>query len=163
MDNSNNADTRVIGLLKGWPGRERKIAALRFELKQFTNIRKDETLEAMALGHGNGMGRSSGHISDKTLYIALNYQGRTDKMNADAKESIVTELVELEQEQERLEYYVSLLEKRQAEVLRLGYAQKMPWEEIASKLGITPRTVRKIRDGAVKELTKLYELTKSLK
>lgn len=163
MDNSNNADIQVIGLLKGWPGRERKIAALRFELKQFTNIRKDETLEAMALGHGNGMGRSSGHISDKTLYIALNYQGRTDKLNADTKESIVTELVELEQEQERLEYYVSLLEKRQAEVLRLGYAQRMPWEEIASKLGITPRTVRKIRDGAVKELTKLYKLTKSLK
>ena len=125
---NDSTNARVIELLKGWPERERKIAVLRFELKHFANIRKDETLEAMALGHGSGMGLPSGHISDKTLYIALNYQGRTDKLNADTKESIATELVEQEYEQERLEYYISLLEKRQAEVLRLGYAQKMPWE-----------------------------------
>lgn len=159
---NDNTNLQVIDLLKSWPERKRKIAVLRFELEKFTGVRKDETLEAMALTHGDSMGRPSGYISDKTLYIALNYQGRTDKMNADTKEAIVADLVELEQEQERLEYYVSLLEKRQAEVLRYGYVERWPWEEIASKLGVAPRTVRKIRDHAVDELAKMYGLTNAL-
>ena len=48
-------------------------------------VAADEMIRAMALGHGagSGGGHVEGHISDKTLYIALNYQSKVDKLNAD--------------------------------------------------------------------------------
>lgn len=51
----------------------------------------------MSLGHGDGMGRSGkGHISDKTMYIALNYQERVDRINTEAENDIAQRLLELE-------------------------------------------------------------------
>jgi RNA polymerase sigma factor (sigma-70 family) len=104
-----------------------------------------------------------GHISDKTLYIALNFQNRTEKLNADVKQEIVMQLVELEQEQKRLNYYITLLDERKAIVLQLIYFKKLPLEEIASRIGVVLRTVRKIRDRAIDELVRMYDFTKNLK
>lgn len=42
-----------------------------------------------------------------------------DKLNADTKEEIVKELVELEQKQKRLNFYISLLSERQTSVIQL--------------------------------------------
>ena len=67
----------------------------------------------MALGHGaGGSSHTEGHISDKTLYIALNYQSKVDKLNADTKEEIVVHLVELEQEQKTEEHTSELQSQR---------------------------------------------------
>jgi len=160
-----NNDTRaqVINLLENYSANERKISVLHFELDNYSSVPNNEMIEAMALTHGDGAGGSSGHISDKTLYIALNYQTKVDKMNGDAKEEIVTQLVELERNKKRLDYYISLLESRQAKVLQLVYFKKMTWEEVATRIGVAPRTARKIKDNAVDELVKLYDLTKVMK
>ncbi len=69
------------------------------------------------------------------------------------------QLVELEQEQERLEYYVSLLEKRQALVIRLAYFEELPWEEVAKKADAAVRTVRKIKSQALSQLVEMYQFT----
>ena len=113
----------VVNLLETCQERRRKIALLHYELEHPAHTSEAEMISAMALGYGNGSGggHPDGHISDKTLYIALNYQSKADKLNADIKEEIVVQLVELEQEQARLEYYTSLLEKRQALVICLAY------------------------------------------
>lgn len=152
----------ILQLLEGYPERERKIALLRYELEHAGQISKNEMIETMALGHSDGNGHSDGRISDKTLYIALNYQIKSDKLNGEVKETIVTQLVDLEQTQSRLRYYVSLLEKRQAEVLRLGYFDGLPWEDVAPKVGVALRTVRKIKDRAIDELAAMYAFTKEL-
>lgn len=152
----------ILQLLEGYPERERKIALLRYELEHAGQISKNEMIETMALGHSDGNGHSDGRISDKTLYIALNYQIKSDKLNGEVKETIVTQLVDLEQTQSRLKYYVSLLEKRQAEVLRLGYFDGLPWEDVAPKVGVALRTVRKIKDRAIDELAAMYAFTKEL-
>lgn len=155
-------NNHAIELLESWSTRKQTIDILRFELEHFTGIRKNETLEAMALAHGDGAGRSSGHISEKTLYIALNYQNKTDTMNADAKESIVVELVALEQTQQRLEYYLSLLDTREAEVLRLTYINKLSQEKIAKSMDMSVRTVQTLKSKALKGLTKMYQLIENL-
>lgn len=152
----------ILQLLEGYPERERKIALLRYELEHAGQISKNEMIETMALGHSDGNGHSDGRISDKTLYIALNYQIKSDKLNGEVKETIVTQLVDLEQTQSRLKYYVSLLERRQAEVLRLGYFDGLPWEDVAPKVGVALRTVRKIKDRAIDELAAMYAFTKEL-
>lgn len=159
----NNMRTHIIALLESSQERKRKIVLLHYELDHVAQTSGREMIETMSFGHGEGGGHTDGHISDKTFYIALNYQSRADKMNADLKKEIVEQLVELEREQERLEYYVSLLEERQATVIQLIYFKRLPLEEIASQVGVVLRTVRKIKDHAIDELTKMYDFTGQLK
>lgn len=157
-----NDDMRsyVLNLLETCQERERKIALLHYELEHPAHASETEMISAMALGHGSGGGGPiEGHISDKTLYIALNYQNKVDKLNADTKEEIVVQLVELEQEQKRLEYYASLLEKRQNMVISLAYFEGLPWDEVAKVVGVAVRTVHKIKNQALDQLAGMYRFT----
>ena len=151
----------VVSLLETCQERKRKIALLHYELDHPAHTSESEMIGAMALGHGvgSGGGHVEGHISDKTLYIALNYQSKVDKLNADTKEEIVVQLVELEQEQKRLEYYASLLEKRQNMVISLAYFEGLPWDEVAKAVGVAVRTVHKIKNQALDQLAGMYQFT----
>ena len=160
MDNDMRA--YVVNLLETYQERERKIAVLHFELDHAAQASKNEMLETMALGHGDGSGRMDGRISDKTLYIALNYQNRIDKLNADTKEEIVIELVKLEDKQKRLSYYMSLLEERQAETLRLSYIKKLPQEKVAEALELSVRTVQTLKAKALSDLVEMYQFVSNL-
>ena len=153
-------NNHAIELLESWPARKQKIDILRFELEHFTGIRKYVATYVVISVEGSG--RSGGHISDKTLYIALNYQSRTDTMNTDAKENIVVELVELEQAQQRLDYYLSLLDTREAEVLRLTYLNKLSQEKIAKNMDMSVRTVQTLKSKALKSLSRMYQLIENL-
>ena len=157
-----NTKDYVIGLLESYTDRKRKIAVLHFELDHAAQASKDEMLETMALGHGDGSGRMDDRISDKTLYIALNYQNRVDKLNADTKEEIVKELVELEQEQRRLDFYISLLSERQAKVIQLLYIQNLPQGEVEKTMSLSAKTVRKLKNDALDTLTGMYGLIADL-
>ena len=161
-----NDDTRtyVINILETCQERKRKIALLHYELEHPARTSEAEIIGAMALGHGagSGGGHTEGHISDKTLYIALNYQSKVDKLNADIKEEIVVQLVELEQEQKRLEYYVSLLQKRQRTLIQAIYFDECSLDEVAERLGIASRTVRAVKRAALEQLVGMYEYVKGV-
>ena len=138
----NDMRTRVIGLLESSQERKRKIALLHYELDHVAQTSGREMIEAMSLGHGEGGGHTDGHISDKTFYIALNYQIRAEKLNANLKQEIAEQLVELEREQKRLDYYISLLDDRQAKVIEFLYEKKCrrvrwkrPWDSLRKQLG----------------------------
>lgn len=154
----------VVSLLETCQERKRKIALLHYELEHPAHMSEAEMISAMALGHGAGRsdGRVEGHISDKTLYIALNYQNKVDKLNADTKEEIVIQLVELEQEQTRLEYYVSLLQKRQRTLIQAIYFDECSLDEAAERLGIASRTVRTVKRAALEQLIGMYEYVKGV-
>ena len=160
-----NRDTRtyVINLLETYQERKRKIALLHYELEHPARTSEAEMISAMALGHGAGSGgHTEGHISDKTLYIALNYQSKVDKLNADTKEDIVVQLVELEQEQKRLEYYVSLLNKRQRTLIQAIYFDECTLDKVADQLGVASRTIRTIKRAALEQLINMYEFVKDI-
>ena len=162
-----NSDTKsyVVNLLETYQERKRKITMLHYELEHPAHTSEAEMISAMALGHGAGRNDShiEGHISDKTLYIALNYQSKVAKMNADTKEKIVVQLVEMEHEQKRLEYYVSLLAYRQAEVIKLTFFERCSQNDVARKLAIVPRTVRRIKEEAVDKLVEMYSFAENLR
>lgn len=63
----------------------------------------------------------------------------------------------LEQEQNRLNYYISLLEPMQAEVLRLLYIERLKRKEAEGALRRSSKTVRKLRNDALDALVKMYE------
>ena len=157
-------EERVIQLLKSYPDRERQIAALHYKMQHNAQITSEEVIAAMSLGHGDGLGGSgNGHVSDKTMYIALNYQDRGDRMNTEAENEIAQRLLELEAVQDQLRYYVSLLEKREEEVLRLTYFKGFSQDSISKLLGVVSRTMRRIKKEAVMKLAKMYVTEKSMK
>ena len=165
MNNKNN-DMRayVVHLLETSQERKRKIALLHYELEHPAQTTEVEMISAMAMGHSVGCdsGHTDGQVSDKTLYIALNYQNRAEKLNTDIKQEIVLQLVELEREQARLEYYVSLLDKRSQALIWAIYFDECSLDEAAKQLGIAPRTVRTIKKAALEKLASMYEYIESV-
>lgn len=100
----------VLKLLESYNERERKIAVLRYNLEHPAKVSRSEQIEAMNFGHGDGLDHSAGHISNKTLYIALNYEEQAERMNAESAHEIAKELFALECEQRRLTYFIRTLD-----------------------------------------------------
>ena len=157
-ENVMNAEMKnyVIKQLETYHDRERKIAVLRYDLEHPSEVGVTEQIEAMNYGSGEGVGHSKGHISNKTLYIALNYEEQAKQLNAESAKEIADELFTLERRQKKLLYYISLLEKRQAEVVRMVYMEGVSTKKAAEQHGLTVRTIERIRKDAVDNLAEMY-------
>ena len=152
----------ILQLLEGYPERERKIALLRYELEHPTQISLDEMIDSMTFPSGDSINMAKNHISNKTLYIALNYQQRADHINREATDESAAHLVELEQTQDRLKNYIALLDERHRDVIQYLYVEKRHIKEVARQLGIALRSVHKVKDAAIDKLTEMYEFTGKL-
>lgn len=153
----NNFTDYVMSLLQNYRATKRKIQQLRYELEHPTRVTAEEMIEAMSFAKGEGESRPTGSISNKTLYIAMNYQVAADRANASLMDDLVSRLVPLEQEVNRLEHYVALLESRQAAVIRMFYFEGLPWQKIGEELNATVRTLQNSRNEAIKALVEMYE------
>lgn len=123
-------------------------------------LRKDMTVsdrKYLGYAHGDGQGHTPGRVSNKTLYIALNYKEQAERLNTEAAETIAAELFVLEHEHERLKLYISLIDKREAEVLMLLYSEKESAVNVAERLGYSKRTITRIHNAAVAHLAEMYE------
>lgn len=148
---------RVINLLKTYRDRELRIDLLNYKMQHDTGVLSEEMIEAMALGHSDSLsGSGKGRISNKTMYIALNYQEQMDRMNAEAANEIADCLLKLKAEQDQLRYYVSLLENREAEVICMTYFDGADQSRVSESLGVVPRTMRRIKKEAIIKLAEMY-------
>lgn len=157
-----NMKEYVMNLLDGYHRRAREIALLRYELAHPVKVTDQEMISAMNFARQTGTGHPDGHISDKTFYIALNYQEQASRLNDETTGEISARLIALEREQARLEYYMSLLEPRQAQVLRRIYIEKMPRETVAEELGLSVRRLQEVKALAVESLAEMYDFTAML-
>ena len=128
---------------------------LRYELEHPIEVSDNEMLEAMSFLKGSG-GVPLGGVSNKTLYIALNYHDAAGHLNADARNDLVKRLLPLENEINRLEYYVKMLSEREQNIIRKCYFEGRQQQDVAVELGVTAWTVRKYRDQAVDKLSEMY-------
>ena len=83
---------KVENLLKSYREREWKIAVLQHKMKNPVRVTETEVAEAMNYAHGDGQGHTPGRVSNKTLYIALNYKEQAERPNTEAAETIAAEL-----------------------------------------------------------------------
>ena len=157
-----NMKEYVMNLLDGYHRRAREIALLRYELAHPVRVTDQEMIGAMNLARQTGMGHPEGHISDKTFYIALNYQEQASRLNDETTGELSARLIALEREQARLEYYMSLLEPRQAQILRGIYIEKKPRETVAEEQGLSVRRLQEVKALAVDNLTEMYDFTSML-
>lgn len=147
----------VIDMLETYQQRMRQIALLQYELEHPVHVSPNEMIEAMSYARGDGGSQSEGHISNKTLYIALNYQEQAHRISFDSTNEIALRLMKMEQEQNRLLYYVSLLDNRQAEVIRLLYFERLTLEKVEDMMGLSAKTLRKLKNAAIDTLAGMYE------
>ena len=146
----------VIDLLETYRDRERKINILHYNMEHPAKVGGIEQIESMNYGRNDSAGHTKGHISNKTLYIALNYEEQAAKANAEMLSEIADELFELERQQKRLVYYVGLLEKRQADIVRFIYMEGLSTKAVADRYALTYRTIDRIKSAAVKNLAEMY-------
>ena len=157
-----NMKEYVMNLLDGYHRRAREIALLRYELAHPVRVTDQEMIGAMNFARQTGMGHPEWHISDKTFYIALNYQEQASRLNDETTGELSARLIALEREQARLEYYMSLLEPRQAQILRGIYIEKKPRETVAEEQGLSVRRLQEVKALAVDNLTEMYDFTSML-
>ncbi len=152
----------VTDLLNDYQKRARKIALLHHELAEPSKITDQEMIDAMNFANHDGMGRAAGHVSNKTLYIALNYHEKAEKLNVEAFSEVSARLTKLEREQSTLEYYVSLLESRQREVIQRICFERASQEQVAKELNLSVRRIQDIKAQAIVELVEMYAFAASL-
>ncbi|MDE7262968.1 MAG: hypothetical protein K2N78_13040 [Oscillospiraceae bacterium] len=142
-----NSDVRVriLQLLKSSQKREQRLKVLQYELLHHSNITGDEMIARMIFDSGQEVTCNTDLFTNKNLCITLNYQELAEKVHPEATREIITELAKLEDEQNRLQYYVSLLDNRQAQVIRRAYFDGCPWSQVAAEMGIVCRTAHKIK------------------
>ncbi len=153
---------RVLDMLVNYRGNERRIALLRYEINHPAFATADDMIEMMTFGRSDVSGASSGSISNKTLHIALNYEDRMNQLNDGTISEIAYQLYELERQQERLLYYISLLEQTESDIIRMTYIDGMVNDEIAQRLGVTIRTVSAHRRRAINRLCEMFEYLSEL-
>lgn len=108
---------QVIDDLKQYPELKKKVILLRYEQEHPAKISDSEVIDSMALSRPVSDGiRPAGFISDKTMRIATQFRDKKDRLNQETIMEIAQELYTVEQQISKLEFYVSQLEEKQAEV-----------------------------------------------
>lgn len=155
-------EKHVLHLLKNYRDSARQIQMLRYEMEH-CNVAAEDVINEMAFARGNEVGHSLSQISNKTLYIALNYQERMNRYQAETTEEIASRLWKLEHEQDRLNHFVSLLDEKQAAVIRMCYFEGKSREDIATVLSIGVRSVQRLRNTAIHALCEMYNFISELR
>ena len=124
----------VVMLLKN---HSRIVREAGFELKNFVKVGDDEIIEEMALSYQMGDGIRSGCISNKTADVALRYREVVDRVNEEAYKAVGRRLIALETAINRLDFYISLLDETQAEVLRKYYFDRCIWRDLQEDMQLT--------------------------
>ena len=155
----NDTRSMVMSILTQFRDNQRRIEMLRYELEHPATVTADDMIDALSFGHGEQVGTSSGHISNKTLYIALNYQDKMTLTNNEIIHGISVQLAKLENQQQRLIHYIGLMDEKDAEVIRMTYMDGMDTDQIAAQTGVSVRTVRTRRANAINHLCAMFEYT----
>lgn len=146
---------QVIERLKSYPELIQKRDILRYELEHPTVVSDEEVLEAMNFLKGSG-GMPHGGVSNKTIYIAMNYHEAAASLNSEARNDLLKRLLPIENEIAKLEYYVKMLSTREQCIIRKCYFEGRTQQDVAEELAVTAWTVRRYRDLAVDKLTEIY-------
>ena len=149
---------KVLEDLKKYPELKKKVVLLRYEQEHPAKLSDSEVIDSMALSHPlSDEIKSSGYISDKTMRIAAQFRDRKDRLNQETVMEIAQELHSVESQISKLEFHVSQLDAKQAEVIRRYYFERKTWVELQQEMHLSPRTLIKRRDEGLEALVDIYK------
>ena len=150
----------ILTLLENYAKTTKEIELLRYELQHCNIVSPKEMIETLALSRREN--NPDSRYPHDVAGIAMCFREVTDRLNKDASNEVAAQYVALVRERERLQYYISLLEHRESTALKEHYFFQKSWTEIAKNLGVTRRTVYKIRAEAIDNLASFYRFTKQV-
>ena len=150
----------ILTLLENYAKTTKEIELLRYELQHCNIVSPEEMIETLALSRREN--NLDSRYPHDVAGIAMCFREVTDRLNKDASNEVAAQYVALVRERERLQYYISLLEHRESTALKEHYFFQKSWTEIAKNLGVTRRTVYKIRAEAIDNLASFYRFTKQV-
>lgn len=92
----------------------------------------------------------------QTIQLAAQFRDTRDRLNQSTSMEIAQELHAVEQQISKLEFYVSQLEDKQAEVIQKYYFERKTWNELQAEMHLSPRTLLKRRDDGLDALVSMY-------
>ena len=137
----------ILTLLENYAKTTKEIELLRYELQHCNIVSPEEMIETLALSRREN--NPDSRYPHDVAGIAMCFREVTDRLNKDASNEVAAQYVALVRERERLQYYISLSEHRESTALKEHYFFQKRWTEIAKNLGVTRRTVYKIRAEAI--------------
>lgn len=148
----------IESLLKKYQEWQKKITLLEFERDNPAEATQLEVLDGLALSHPSMDGpRAPGYISNKTMQLAMSFRNKADRMNCETLLDIDQELSILRTRTAKLDFYVSQLDEKQAEVIRGHYFEGKSWAELQKELHISSRTLSNRRNGGLDTLITMGE------
>lgn len=156
---------RVIQELKRYPQKQRRADLLRYELAHPPNLSEQEVIEELALSPAADGAAPSGHISNKTMQIALQFREATQRMNEEAVLQISQELYTLEADIQKIDYYISLLNKQDAAIIQASYmtAHLQAPSALAAEFGLAKRALTSRRNAALDELAEMFAFVEEVR
>ena len=152
----------VLNKLRGYGELERRKKQLAYELKHYKEIVTDEdVIEALNYKKGTGERVSGVQPGNITADVAAVYREKAIGIKLQNKREIQEELEQLKAEIRRITYYVGLLDKKQANAVRIHYLKGNSLYQTAEMIGISVATVKRMLKTAVTKLTDMYNLVKS--
>ena len=152
----------IVTLLETYTKTTRKIRLLHYELQHCGVISPEETIEMMSLSRRENCADADIDFPRNVAGIAMCFREITEQMNRETMEEISAQFAALVGERNRLLYYIGLLEPRKSAVLTEHYFSERSWTDVAAQLGLTRRTIYKIRKDAIDDLAKFYSYKENI-
>lgn len=147
----------ILEILKGYRDLKKHVLQLEYELAESDPLVNDEDIiVSMAIDESpiNCKTKKRAGTDD----IALSYAKTADGINMRHKKSLEDELGILRRKKDRLEYYISLLDSKQANVLTSIYFEGLTFNEAAEKLFISSTALKSARLSGIKKLAEMYSI-----
>lgn len=149
--------SQVLSSLVEYPLKLKQIELLRYEMAHPAYATEEEILDAMCFSRPDcSSAGASGTLTDKTAHIAETYRCNLETLNQELFDEIRSQLLQLEQEVERLRFYVGLLGDNEEKIIRLVYFEQHSLKEAAETMGLSPWVARRVREAGIKRLTEMF-------
>jgi len=148
--------TAVIKMLENYRNLARCKSQLTFEIQNYQSVVTDEDIiDSIMFGQSTDGIVAKGWTSDKTAKTALSYEDYREAITVKDKKDLESDLMATQLAMERIEHYVSLLDVRQAEAIRLTYIEGLTIVQAAEQMVVTVVTVSRNRNVGVTSLTEM--------
>lgn len=149
----------IVSMLKDYNNLKRKSLQLEFEISNYIPIATgDDIIDSMTFNKASDDGSShpNGQTSDKTANIAISYAEKVDRLNIKYLQELKSDLRAINMEMLRLEFYINLLEKKYANILRMLYLEGLTLTKTAEKTKLSIDTVKNNRKAGINKLLDMY-------
>jgi hypothetical protein len=150
---------QVEKILKNYPEMKQQLQVLKYELEALQPTLDPRTIENNVFAYYGGERVSNSKPSDKTADLVINH---VDNQRNAKYHTLHNVIYTIGTEIRRLEYYISLLPKEEAEIIRWFYFEGLTWTTITNKAFKSQSTAQRCKNNGFNTLVRFYSTLDNL-